>query len=192
MPDPFYLPPGGEILQGDIFEAMPSVYVEGRPLLVARQVTTRDPSNLWEVHPDDGAGPAGGFRWTADQGGEGGLLVHAHLGRAMILSHDCEIENDPRTRTLAMVRPATDLDKRTQATLFSGEEVAGYYAIFPLGAQDEEPSMERSFVDFRKLTTVRPAVLAASTRVASLSEQLRFAVARAFTQYLFRRVERES
>jgi hypothetical protein len=191
--DRLYLPPiEGEILQGDIFDRMPSVYVESRPLSVARHWKTRGTRDIWEVHREDGAGPNGGFKWKMDQGGEQALLVHAHLGLAMVISHDCEIENDPNCRTLAMIRPVGELDESAQRALFSGLEDQVQYAIFPLEAQTTEPEMERAFVDFRRLTTVRPAVLAASTRVASLSDELRSAVAQSFRLYLFRRVERPS
>lgn len=185
-----YLPPvAGEILQGDIFERMSSTRVEGRPLRVARQWNVKGGRDMWEVHLEDGAGPQGGFRWRVDQGGEGGLLVHALLGLAMVISHDCEIENDLNARTLAMIRPATDLSDEAQEALFSGHEDQIQYAIFPLEVQTDSPITERSFVDFRRLTTVRPAVLDASTRVASLTEELRAAVAKSFWLYLFRRVE---
>jgi hypothetical protein len=189
--DRLYRPPiDGEILQGDIFDRMPSVFVESRPLRVARQWKMSGTRDMWEVHREDGPGPSGGFRWLMDQGGEPALLVHAHIGLAMVMSHDCEIENDPATRTLAMIRPITELDESAQRALFSGLEDEVRYAIFPLEAQTAEPRMDRAFVDFRRLTTVRPAVLAASSHLASVSDELRSAVAQGFRQYLFRRVER--
>jgi hypothetical protein len=187
--DRLYLPPiGVEILQGDIFDQMPSVYVESRPLLVGRRLKQDESRDIWQVHRENGPAPNGGFKWRMDQGGEPGLLAHAHLGMAMVLSHDCEIENDRAARTLAMVRPIGELDESSQRALFSGREDEGWYAIFPLEGQTDDPKMARSFVDFRRLTTVRPAVLAVSTRVASLSEELRLAIARRFNLYLYRRV----
>jgi len=189
--DRLYLPPNGaEILQGDIFDQMPSVYVESRPLLVGRRWKQDDTRDIWQVHREDGPGPNGGFKWRMDQGGESGMLVHAHLGMAIVLSHDCEIENDRSARTLAMIRPIGQLKEAAQEALFSGRPGDGFYAIFPLERQTDDPKLERSFVDFRRLTTMRPDVLAASRRIASLSEELRSAVAQSFKLYLFRRVER--
>lgn len=188
-----YLPPvAGEILQGDIYERMPSTFLDGRPLQVARQFKVKDGHDLWEVHLEDGAGPNGGFKWQVDQGGEGALLVHAHLDLAMVMSHDCEIENDPDARTLAMIRPVTQLSVAAQEALFSGRDDAIQYANFPLEVQADSPITERSFVDFRRLTTVRPAVLDASKRVASLTEELRAAIAERFWLYLFRPIEASS
>lgn len=147
---------------------------------------------MWEVHREDGPGPRGGFKWQMDEGGESALLVHAHMGLAMVISHDCEIENDPNARTLAMIRRLGELDEDAQRTLFSGREEDVRYASFPLEAQESEPRMERAFVDFRRLTTVRPAVLEASRRIASASDELRNAVARSYQQYLFRRLEKRA
>lgn len=147
---------------------------------------------MWEVHREDGPGPKGGFKWQMHEGGEPALLVHSHMGLAMVISHDCEIENDPNARTLAMIRPLGELDDSAQRALFSGRKEDVRYAIFPLEAQDAEPRMERAFVDFRRLTTVRPAVLEASTRIASASDELRNAVAQSYRQYLFRRLERRA
>ncbi|MGH2406455.1 MAG: hypothetical protein ACRDF7_00060 [Candidatus Limnocylindrales bacterium] len=184
MPGPLYLPPvEGEILQGDLFANVPSAIIDARPLRVARRL--RADQSTWVVHEENGATPAGGFKWGISQGGEV-LLARAFLGLGMVLSHDCEIENDPNIRTLAMVRPATDLAPDDRAALINGARVR--YSIFPLAAQTIDPKMELSFV-VRRLTTVRPAVLDPDARIASLSEELRAAVAARFRQYLFRRVE---
>jgi hypothetical protein len=127
-----------------------------------------------------------------DQGGEPAILIRGHKGMAMVMSHDCEIENDPNARILAMIRPITDLDEDTSAQLFSDDpELEPVYALFPLIGQREDPKIDRSFVDFRRLSTVRPAVLETSTRVASLSGELRKAVAEKFWMYLFRRIHDE-
>lgn len=187
--DLLYLPPvAGEYLQGDIFDEFPSIFVESRPLRVARFWKEQGGRSIWGVHTEGEQAPAGGFRWRMEEHGESAVLAHGYLGMAMLISHDCEIENDPAARTLAMIRPLAHLDETTQRTLFSGREEDVNYAIFPLDAQDGEPRIERSFVDFRRLTTVRPQVLEASLRIASASEELRRAVAAQFQQYLFRRV----
>jgi hypothetical protein len=188
---PLYLPPSsGEFLQGDIFAQMPSVFVDSRPIRIGRPWSNKAGREMWGVHQEDGIPPVGGFTWRMDQGGESGVLVHGHMGSAMLISHDCEIENDLNARTLAMIRSLSELEPSAQEALFSGREEDVRYGFFPLEAQDDEPRMERSFVDFRRLTTVRPAVLEASERIASTSEEIRYALAQSFRQYLFRRVER--
>jgi hypothetical protein len=191
--DRIYLPPGNEISQGDLYRDAPTVHIEARPLLVARPYRPRQEPNrpssdrqTYGVHQENGQPPAGGFKWRMDQSGED-ILAHSYLGMAMVISHDCEIENDPKHRTLAMVRLATDLQPQDRVRVFNFE----VYSAFPLEPQDEEPRMEPAFVDFRRLTTVHPAVLASSIRFASVTEDLRKAMAERFWLYLHRPLEEE-
>lgn len=185
--DPLYLPPKpGEILQGDIYGLAPSVLVRTIPLRAARRFQPpKTDREIWTVHSDDKP-PKGGFTWAMEQNGEPATLVHGFLGLAMVMSHDCDIENDANARILAMVRPVSQMDPARVTALFSEESSQVQYGIFPLAAQDTAPRMRRLFVDFRRLTTVRPEVLDDSQRLASASEEMRRAIARAFWLYLFR------
>jgi hypothetical protein len=190
--DLLYFPPTtGEVLQGDIYQVAPSVLVRTSPVRAARFWREKGGRQEYVVHSDD-TPPNGGFKWSMEGGGEDATLVHGFLGLAMVLSHDCEIENDPNVRTLAMIRPVSHLGPHQAAALFANDPGHVQYAIFPLEAQDEAPRMERSFVDFRRLTTVRPEVLDDDQRLASLSDELRRAIARAFWMYLFRRIDEGS
>jgi hypothetical protein len=185
----YRVPEIGEFLQGDIFEDTPSVFLASRPIRVARFLKETGDNVLYGVHTEDGRPPRDGFKWLMNQGGEGGILVHGHMGRAMLISNDCEIENDTNTRTLAMIRPLTDFEPRDQERMFSGREEDLQYGVFPLEAQAEDPSFDRTVLDLRRLTTVRPDVLASTMRLASASEVLRDAIAEAFRLYLFRRTD---
>ena len=188
MAGELYLPPKVEISQGDIYLDAPSVSVRARPLQVARHFQKKGGRDIPVIHTEGESPPRTGFRFALDEGGEAETLVHGFLGMAIVLSHDCEIENDPNVRTIAMIRPVAHLEAEAQEALFSGDPGRVQYAYFPLEAQEEPPTVERCFVDFRRLTTVRPEVLEQTERVASLSDELRHAVARAFYLYLFRRV----
>jgi hypothetical protein len=103
---------------------------------------------------------------------------------AMVMTHDCEIDNDPDLRLVAMIRPLTAVDADHRATVMS----LGVWPYFPLAEQAEPPVMEASFVDFRRVTTVSGAALRDDDRYASLSDVLREAIAERFWQFLFRRV----
>jgi hypothetical protein len=48
--DRLYLRPGAEILQGDIYEQMPSTHVQSRPLRVARCQQGPGGRDRWDVH----------------------------------------------------------------------------------------------------------------------------------------------
>jgi hypothetical protein len=185
--DRLYLPPiGNDILQGDIIDDVPSVFVRPGPLRVARFHKDLGHHLLWSIHTDANP-PKDGMKLSMDLEGEE-LLVHGYRGLAMMLTHECEIENDDRARTVAMIRPASQLNPETVAQLFSGSIDEAYYSRFPLEAQEEHPTMERSFVDFMRLTTVDPKVLDECRRVASLPDELKHAVAARFKDFLFRRV----
>ena len=108
--------------------------------------------------------------------------MRAHRTTAIVLSHDCEIDKDDRHRALAMVRPITEIQAEHRDGLRRGDQLSA----FPLESQDEEPSMVESFVDFRRVTTVRPQLLAQSQRHASLAEEVRKALAEHYWNYLHR------
>lgn len=139
------------------------------------------------MHEENGeVKPDGGFRWSIAKGGE---LVHArvYMGMAILLTHDCEIENDhpPGHRTLAMVRPITEIGEVDRPPILGLRK----YSAFPLPPQAAPPAMALSFVDFRRLTTVRPGVLENSIRHGTLSEAMRRGLAEHFWDFLFRRQE---
>lgn len=191
MPGPRYIkrPTDAGVEQGDIYLNLPSVIIPARPLRVARHFRTNPKSGReeWFVHAEGVNPPQGGFDWDIDKGKvEPNMLVQGHVAMGIVLTHDCEIENDETsTRTLAMIRPPDHLNVEERELLFSGHE---YWVAFPLVEQTDEPVFKRSWIDFRRLTTVREDVLQESTRLLSLSEELREAMAHAFWNYLFRRV----
>lgn len=181
MPEPLYLPPGAQVSQGDIYLFVPSSHVERRPLQVIRPLRTEKGGlQSYRVHSEDGDAPSDGFKWDKQDGER--LLVRGYLRMGILVSHDCEIDSDTRHRILAMVRPITDLQPEHRQAVVDNEQVCA----LPLAPQDREPQMALSFVDFRRLTTVRPDVLAASNRYASLSSEIRKALAEWFWEYLFR------
>jgi hypothetical protein len=186
-----YLPPNEDkLLQGDIYTDLPSLIVENRPLRCARPFRQkRDGREQWFVHTEGVNPPRDGFTWGIDRPdltGERATLAQGFVSYAMLMTHGCEIDHDD-FRHVAMIRPDTHLSEEMRTSLFSGHPQN--YALFPLEAQEEEPTLPRCFVDFRRITTVRPPVLAASTRHASLSDELREALAEAFWLFLFRRLD---
>lgn len=182
--EPVYLAPNQEEdLQGDVFAALPSVLAVRRPLQAIRllgaakegyqpQVFIHD-----ETHP-----PKHGFKWAPADGGD--ELVHkGFVTKAMLVSHDCEIENDDRVRLVAMVRPLTDLtDPEIQEDVRRGDVSGAFY----LPRQEPEPSLAESFVDFRRLTPVTPELLVRQEKLLSLTELMRMRMREHFWLYLCR------
>jgi len=184
-----YLPPSTDdpLLQGDIFLKVPFISVRERPLLVARYVGLSKKRELYSVHKEfdgptsnkGGRPPGSPFRLEDRQKPEL-VLVPVLLSMAIVLTHDCEIEHDDH-RTLAMVRPITDLEPTFQEKCLAGDRTD----MFPLQPQDEAPAMVTSFVDFRKFTPLRPGALdPPAERYASASPVLREALAGAYWYYL--------
>jgi hypothetical protein len=180
---PNYRVPEGDVLQGDIYLDLPSIHIEDLPLRVARYWRTQAPRQVYAVHTVGDLAPKDGFKWSLEAGGEPGTLVNGYMTMGIVLSHDCTIENSDGHRTVAMVRPITDI-----ANLDDRQPILDYErtAAFPLLAQDANPRIALSFVDFRRITTVRPTVLAKASRYAQCSDRIRDALAEHFWDFLFR------
>ena len=190
MPDLLYLEPGQDypLSQGDIFTNVPFVSVRERPLLIARHIGHWKGLITYSVHKEfDGPTTASATALPPEPPihlknpqQQELALVPVLLTMGIVLTHDCEIDNDDH-RTAAMIRPITDLKPPYQEKCLAGERMD----MFPLLAQDEAPSMVTSFVDFRKVTPLRPGALEApAVRYATVAAELREALASAYWDYL--------
>ncbi len=181
---PIYLAPGGgALLQGDIYRAVPSIHLPSRPVFVTRYFREKQGHVLHGVHSEDGPEPDGGYKWNPDQGGES-VLSRGFRGMAVVLTHDCEIENDPDHRLVAQIRPITEIQEAHRAEIMQMH----HWAAFPLLAQTAPPAMEDSFVDFRRITSLRPEALRAEDRYARLAQGVIDAMRVRFWHFLNRLV----
>lgn len=178
---PVYLPPGVDICQGDIYTAVPSIYVRDRPILVAcPRGEPRDGRQQYFVHEEGGREPQRGWRWHEPQP----FVVTGRLSLAILLTHDCEIDWDETcVRLVAPVRPITDLGERTRDRVRANRVATA----FRLPAFEGFPPFPESFVDFRRTSTLTEPVLRPGDRVTAISEETRKALARRFWLYLFRK-----
>jgi hypothetical protein len=180
---PYYVEATSELLQGDVYLKVPSIDLPGRPVAVARPYRPTGDRPLHAVHTEDGLEPQGGFKWRTDQGGEK-VIARGFMGMAVVLTHDCEIENDPDHRLVAMIRSITDIQEAHRASIMAGDN----WAAFPLRAQSEAPAMTDSFVDFRRITSIRPEVLLDADRYARLAPLVLDAMRTRFWYFLNRRI----
>ncbi len=178
-----YLDPGDEILQGDIYTHVPAIHIPARPVAVARFHKKTDEREVHGVHYEDGKPPSDGFRWQSDKGGET-VLARGFMGMAVLISQDCEIENDLDHRLVAMIRPITEIQPEHRANMMAMKS----WAAFPLPAQAEAPAIVESFVDFRRITSLRPEALRPEDRVAHIGPNLLAAMRVRFWYFLNRRV----
>jgi hypothetical protein len=194
LADPFYLEPTGDVLQGDIYVDTPSLEIATRPLLAARpwnRPLGNPPLPGLRAHREDADHPRDGFHWSLDPPADESdrlrgesVVVPGYRGLSMVMTHDCEIENDPDFRVMAMIRPISAVDKDHQADVLG----LAIWPYFPLAPQSDPPVMQPCFVDFRRLTTVRASALRADDRYAAVSDVVREAVALRFWLFLFRRI----
>ncbi len=185
MPGNAYIPPKDEVLFGDIYREVPSLHVPSRPFQVVRPMSASkgdDTIRDARIHTEGGTEPREGFRWTLEGGGDS-IIARGVVHWAILLSDDCEIDHDEDYRTVALIKPWDNLPEASQRRVSAGE----HYCFFELPEQDEDPNWAHSYVDFRRLTTVRPRVLDKSAHHhASASSELRVALATSFWEYLMR------
>jgi hypothetical protein len=162
-----------ELSQGDIFRAVPSLLVDQRPLVVVRR---RDRLTAL-LHTEGGDAPPGGFTW---QGHGETVVARASLALAMLMTHDCELDKDEHFRTFALIRGWETLPFETQLNILAGRRLRFFHLAPQL------PDLPESYVDFRRLTTVRGREIRMEDRMLSLSDDSRAALREAFIQFVTR------
>jgi hypothetical protein len=89
--------------------------------------------------------------------------------------------NAPDHILVAPIIPWSNLAPEHQVEAERGERLD----VFPLMAQDDAPTLAKSYLKFPRLTAVHQHVLRDSPRLASSSDRVRRALAAAFHLYLF-------
>ena len=173
-----------ERLQGDVYQFVPSVRVDARPLKAARYFRQASPGrHLWSVHDEGGQPPADGFAWERGER----VILPSRLGLGIVLSHDWEIENAPNRLILARVRRMDELEPDFRQACRDFDR----WDTFPLFAQEAQPALEESFIDFAELTTLHINALPIESRYARVSDDIRDAMAAAFWNYLFHPLQQQ-
>ena len=177
---PFYQAKNpNEILQGDIFDVQPSIFIPSRPLAVVRSRPEGERIHAG-VHMEDGKPkpPEDGYRWEKGED----IVCEGILAKAVMLTHDCEIEKDDKHRVLALIRPWSTIPAEHQEKVRQGLR----YRFFWLPPQSD-PDFEESYVDLRRLTTARPAALQEEHRLLAMTERMREALGGAFIKFITRK-----
>jgi len=177
--DAFYRPkdvPPAFPLQGDIYRLVPSVYIPGRPLEIIRTYGAAGGTVGARVHKEDVEPPSGGFHWDDER-----ILARGSRTYGILLSHDCEIEHEQKHRILGLIRPWDRLPVTSQVDVLGGAHYC-FYHLWP----SPERQFPESYVDFRRLTTVRPQVLREEDRIMSMTDDARNGLAEAFLRYVLR------
>jgi hypothetical protein len=154
--------------QGDIIRQVPHIHLKP-PLIAVRRESTKSGEKLApfeyplgapnEENPVN-ATPRGGFKFgTGDN-----IVAFCQLGFGMVLTYDCEIDNDKKHRHIALIRPLGPLPAQDQQTIRERRNVS--YCYLPAYPD----VIEESYVDFRRMTTVHPDLLQNTERILSLTE----------------------
>jgi hypothetical protein len=168
-----------EVLQGDIYNAMPSVYVSEQALSAVRTAPAAQGRVHAGLHKEGVNPPEDGFRFEEGED----LVVRGVRHPAVMMTHECEIPKDSQYRILALIRPWLTLPADIQDKIRHGRR----YRFFWLPGQTEPPAFPESYVDLRRLTPVRPEVLREEDRMLSMTEPMREALAAAFIRYITRK-----
>lgn len=111
------------------------------------------------------------------------LAARVQLAPGMLLSHACEIDNSATACvSVALIRPLRTAPKEHQEAIVTGRNVR----FLPL-PENDDPPFEQCYVDFSRVTSLRPWVLLARQRILSpapaLLNALYVGLARYITRY---------
>src|SRR5215469_5688344 len=91
----FYRAPDPQLCQGDILRAIPSIHLKA-PLEVLQKTNIKGGTMAYLLSSYD----SGTFRKDGEL-----VIANCQVTRAIILSHSCDIDNDPKHRLVALIRP---------------------------------------------------------------------------------------
>ena len=171
---PFYRPADAQLCQGDILERVPHLVMKEQPRPL-RKRTSSGNKIVYEMEElAEGTLPT-----TSDED----LLVPAacQISRAMLLTHDCEIDKDKKHRNVALIRPLpSSMGAKDRITIQENRR----FPFFHLPAGGEK--LLEGYVDFRRICTVSPQWIDSATRLASLTDGARQAMLLQLFRFLTR------
>jgi len=167
----FYRSVEPDISQGDVFDSIPQLFLRP-PLFVLRKVTLaggREAFGFYQYPPPTEESPGGakgkqlpGGPFHFEKGEEASAFCQ--VTRAIVINHDCDIENEPDHRLIALVRPLSPVPEESKEIIRKNQ----IFNYFYLPAEDGFPE---AYVDFRRITSLSAAFLVAGSRLTSLTEE---------------------
>ncbi len=128
---------------------------------------------------DEARPPEGGFWWESR--GKEHVQAEGQLGSAIVLTHDCEIENDDSRhhRLIGLLRALDQLNDRDKDIIVQGSHYGRLYLPpWP------DVGLAESYLDLRRITTIRQDALPENHRIASMTDFGRELVQRSIIRYL--------
>jgi hypothetical protein len=153
-----------DLSQGDILRIFPHIFL--RPQLkVARAQTGKGGRQFIKPHDYkigmETVSLSGGFNAEGED-----LLTRCQEASALVIRHDCEIENDRSYCLIALVRSleAAGMQQEHKAVIRENKNAPYFY--LPALA----PVLGESYADFRRISCVKPDLIESQNRIASLSD----------------------
>ena len=175
----YYVPPEpGDFRQGDIYRDVLHI-MRSRPAFeVLRNWQAKSGRTQVFLHTEDKP-PQDGFKWESKERVE----AEGQLALGLVLTHDCEIENEDNKhhRLVGLVRPLDRLTPQEQEIIAQNRHYGRLYLpAWP------EVGLPESYLDLRRITTLRGEALPAEHRITSLTdfgrEVLQYAIIRYLTE----------
>lgn len=173
-----YTTPETDQRQGDIYRDVLHVMLPEPGFKVLRPISAKGTKDARAVHKHTDPEPSGGLDWA----GRERVEAFGQLAFGIVLTHDCEIENDDNRhhRLIALMRPFDDsLSEESKEIIAAGRHFGRLYLpAWPAAGLPE------SYIDFRRITTVLNKALPVKQRVASLSDEGRDLLQRSFIAFV--------
>lgn len=175
-------PPGPELSQGDLFELVPSVWVED----LGYMSKTADGPPRFRLHrerpeqlKDDRPHPANAMNVRAS---------------GVVLTHDCEIDKDDKERASILVGLVRDLSEIEEDDREGIRQYTRHRAFYLPGGEQTGPGGEHSYlredgyIDLRRITSIRRGTLEQLKRKAAMNEDGRLMLQEHLFRFFTRRL----
>jgi hypothetical protein len=186
--DLYYREPESDFAQGDIFGGIPHAYVR-EPIQVVREAKTKGKHRTFGLYPyPPQAGDEPDAPGKSVQGGALDLVrgetaaIFCQVSHGIVLNHDCDIENEPAHRLVALIYPLARIQNPDHRRAIENNQ---NYTRFYLPA--EGLISQPSYIDFRRITCIHPDFFTRANRVTRVSEILMGAIFRQFFLFLTHR-----
>jgi hypothetical protein len=180
--DNFYRPADVQLCQGDVVDEVPSVHLRP-PMQAIKPVSLRGNRPGFEAHPWEAAlsGKVGGVRFDFSRGEN--VSAFCQCSRAVVLSFDCEIDQDRKHLLVALIRPLAAVQRVEDQNTIRENRNFGFWYM----PADERFKFDESYLDLRRITCLDQAILGSTRRLASLSHDALRSLQRQLILYLTRR-----
>jgi len=151
--DSFYRPADPRLCQGDIFDDIPHLLLKP-PIDILRKTTGKGRRIFWDPYPfplEEDRQPA---KPDFDRRGES-VRVTAQFTRAMLMTFDCDLDNEKHAWSIALVRPMTAIaDEADRQNVREARNFAYFYL-----PEATEFGLGEAYLDFRRVTTISTDLL---------------------------------